>query len=161
MGHQFLPFFYEKSLSNLTPNGSFKICSSWRFKNTPYMLNLMKFWLRYVMLKTIDTPSKFNFISTLLFWKLSLAFNLEYLSNFCINFQHQWQFQNPHDEQIPKLPLIFEFDEEISEIIGNEKDEMKLIFEKYQLSLTSNISAQTSSNWACRGCFVMVTKSRF
>ena len=28
MGHQFLPFFYVKSWSNLTPNVSFKICSS-------------------------------------------------------------------------------------------------------------------------------------
>ena len=44
------------------------------------------------------------------------------------------------------LSLIFKFDEEISEIIGNEKDETKLFFEKYQLSLTSNISAKTSSN---------------
>jgi len=32
------------------------------------------------------------------------------------------------------------------EIIGNEKEEKKLIFEKYQLSLTSNISAKISSN---------------
>ena len=53
---------------------------------------------------------------------------------------------NPHDEQKKNLSLIFEFDEEISEIIGNEKDEMKLIFEKYKLSLTLNILAKTSSN---------------
>ena len=58
MGHQFLPFFYMKSWSNLTPNGSFKICSSWRFQSTPYMLNLMKFWLRYLRLKTIDIFQK-------------------------------------------------------------------------------------------------------
>ena len=32
------------------------------------------------------------------------------------------------------LSLIFEFDEEISEIIGNENDETKLFFEKYKLS---------------------------
>ena len=32
MGHQFLLFFYVKSWSNLTPNGSFKICLSWQFK---------------------------------------------------------------------------------------------------------------------------------
>ena len=44
------------------------------------------------------------------------------------------------------LSLIFEFDEEITEIFGKEKDETKLFFEKYQLSLTSNISAKTSSN---------------
>ena len=30
--------------------------------------------------------------------------------------------------------LIFEFDEEILEKIGNEKDETKLIFEKYKLN---------------------------
>ena len=51
---------------------------------------------------------------------------------------------NPHDEQKKNLSLIFEFDEEIMEIIGNDKEEMKLIFEKYQLSLTSNISAKLS-----------------
>ena len=28
MGHQFLPFFYVKSSSNLKPNDSFQICSS-------------------------------------------------------------------------------------------------------------------------------------
>ena len=71
--------------------------------------------------------------------KLGLAFNLEYLSDFFINFNNQWQFLNPHDEQKKNLSLIFEFDEEISEIIGNEKDETKLIFEKYKLSLTLNI----------------------
>ena len=60
----FLPFFYVKSWSNLKPNGSFEICSSWGFRNTPYMLNLMKFWLRYLRLKTSDTTSKFNFDST-------------------------------------------------------------------------------------------------
>ena len=84
---RFLPFFYVKSSSNIRANDSFEICLSWGFQNTPNMLNLMKFWLRYLMLKTIDTPSKFNFISTLLFRKLSLAFNLEYLSNFFIKFK--------------------------------------------------------------------------
>ena len=65
------------------------------------------------------------------FRKLGLAFHLEYLSDFFINFNNQWQFLNPHDKQKKNLSLIFEFDEEISEIIGNEKDETKLIFEKY------------------------------
>ena len=41
------------------------------------------------------------------------------------------------------LFLNFEFDEEITEIIDNEKDERKLIFEKYHMSLTSNISTKT------------------
>ena len=31
----------------------------------------------------------------------------------------------------------------------------------YQLSLTSNISAKTSSNWTCRGCFGILMMSRF
>ena len=64
------------------------------------------------------------------FRKLGLAFNLEYLSDFFINFNNQWQFLNPHDEQKKNLSLIFEFDEEISEIIDNEKDKDKINFWK-------------------------------
>ena len=45
-------------------NLSFEICKSRGFRNTPYMLNLMNFWPRYLRLKTIDTTSKFNFDST-------------------------------------------------------------------------------------------------
>ena len=51
-------------------------------------------------------------------------------------------FWNPHDKQITNLSLIFKFNEEITEKLGSEKDETKLIFEKYQLFLTSNISVQ-------------------
>ena len=40
-----------------------------------------------------------------------------------INFNNQWQFWNPHDKQITNLSLIFEFAEELTEIIDNEKDE--------------------------------------
>ena len=61
---------------------------------------------------------------------MSLSFNFEYLSQFFINFQNQWQFQNPHDKQKKNLSLIFEFDEEILEIIGNEKDEDEINFWK-------------------------------
>jgi len=35
---------------------------------------------------------------------------------------------NPHDEQRKNLSLIFEFDEEILEIIGIEKDEDEINF---------------------------------
>ena len=91
-------------------------------------------------------------------WALPLTLNI---SQLFINFNNWWQFWNPHDEQITNLSLIFKINEEITEKIGNEKDETKLIFEKYQLSLTSNISAKISSNWACRGCFGIVTTSRF
>ena len=89
-----------------------------------------------------------QFMFSLSFWKMGL-----------VNLNNQWQFLNPHDKQKKNLSLIFEFNEEILEIIGNEKDETKLIFEKYKLSLTLNISAITSSN--CRGCFRIVTTSRF
>ena len=71
-----------------------------------------------------------RFMFSLTFWKLSLDFNLEYLSHFFINFNNQWQFWNPHDEQISNLSLIFEFAEELTEIIDNEKDEDEINFWK-------------------------------
>ena len=52
------------SWSNWTPNDSFGICSSWGFQNCPWSLNLMKFWLRYLRLKTIESISKISFSST-------------------------------------------------------------------------------------------------
>ena len=71
-----------------------------------------------------------RFILSLTFQKLSLAFNLGYLSQVFINFNNQWQFWNPHDKQISNLSLIFEFAEELTEIIDNEKDEDKINFWK-------------------------------
>jgi len=108
-GHQFLPFFYVKSWSNLTPNGSFKICSSWRFENTPYMLILMKFWLRYLRLKTIH-----------IFQKL-ISFHLFHFQLSPIFFhQIQWSgtdfFLLVMIMRIQKLSLITEIDKEITEI---------------------------------------------
>ena len=105
-------------------------------------------WLRnktkmYTLRSLYSETLEVQFMFSLSFWKLCLAFNLEYLSHFFINFNNWWQFWNPHDEHITNLSLIFEFHEEITEIIWNEKDETKLIFEKYQLSLTSNISTKT------------------
>ena len=78
------------------------------------------------------------------FRKLGLAFNLEYLSDFFINFNNQWQFLNPHDEQKKNLSLIFEFDEEISEIIDNEKDEDKINFWKISTVFNLKYLNQTS-----------------
>ena len=71
-----------------------------------------------------------RFIFSLTFQKLSLAFNLEYISQFFINFNNQWQFWNPHDEQSSNLSLVFEFAEELTEIIDNEKDEDEINFWK-------------------------------
>ena len=47
-----------------------------------------------------------------------------------MNFNNQWLFWNPHDEQISNLSLIFEFAEELTEIIDNEKDEDEINFWK-------------------------------
>ena len=52
------------SWSNWTPNDSFGICLSWGFQNCPWSLNLMKFWLRYLRLKSIESTSKISFSST-------------------------------------------------------------------------------------------------
>ena len=67
------------------------------------------------------------------FRKLGVAFNLEYRSDFFINFNNQWQFLNPHEEQKKNLSLILEFDEAILEIIGNEKRWNEINFWKIQI----------------------------
>ena len=51
----------------------------------------------------------------LIFEMLSIVFNLKYLSQNFIKFKDQGQFWNPHDEQIPKLSLGVQFDQEIME----------------------------------------------
>ena len=77
------------------------------------------------------------------FRKLGLAFNLEYLCQFFINFNNQCQFWNPHDEQITNLSLIFKFNEEIMEKIGNEEDETKLILESWKACFYQHRSSFT------------------
>ena len=100
-----------KSWSNLLPKNSFGICLSSGFQNTPYMLNLMKFWLIYLKLKTTDTIKKFNFFYffgiKFSYRKSSLVFNLEYLCQFFIKFNNQRQFRNPYNEKISKLSEKF------------------------------------------------------
>ena len=54
-------------------------------------------------------------------------------------------------EQIVQISVIFIYNKSIS---------MK-IKEWCHMSLTSNISAKTLSNWTCRGCFENVRTSRF
>ena len=93
----FCPFLCE--ILKWHPN--FKICSSWRFQNTPYMLNLMKVWLRYLTLKNLFC---FFFVIA------------NYLSYFCIQFKDQRQICNLLVMRISKLSLIIEIDEELTEI---------------------------------------------
>ena len=76
------------------------------------MLYLMKFWPRYLRLKTID-----------IFQKI-ISFHLFY----CLEFKDQGQICNLLIMRIPKLTLIIEIDEELTEIFGNEKDENEINF---------------------------------
>jgi len=52
----------------------------------------------------------------LLLRKLSLAFNLEYLSQFFIKFKDQGQFWNLLIMRILKLSLIFKIDDKLTKI---------------------------------------------
>ena len=83
--------FSMNTCSNCTQNDSSGICSSQGFRNASFMFDLMKFWLKYSRLKTMF-KNLFNFLLTL--WKLSLVFNLKYLSQFFIKSKDQGQFWN-------------------------------------------------------------------
>ena len=91
---------------------------------------LLAEWTNYTVRRLYFATLEVRFILSLTFQKLSLAFNLGYLSQVFINFNNQWQFWNPHDKQISNLSLIFEFAEELTEIIDNEKDEDEINFWK-------------------------------
>ena len=78
--------FSIKSWSNWNSNDSFGICSSWRFRNTPWMLNLMKFWLRYCRLNTICNISKSTSFYLEVKLKICIVFNFRYLSQNLIKF---------------------------------------------------------------------------
>ena len=82
--------FSKKTRSNWTPNDSFGFCSSRGFQNTPYMLNLIKFWLRYLRLKTVDIFKKLYSSSS---FSLSIILvNSSANSKICSS----WGFQNCH-----------------------------------------------------------------
>ena len=94
-------------------------------------LSIFEFRINIVTVRRLYFATlEVRFILSLTFQKLSLAFNLGYLSQVFINFNNQWQFWNPHDKQISNLSLIFEFAEELTEIIDNEKDEDEINFWK-------------------------------
>ena len=85
------------------------------------MLNLMKFWLRYL---------RFKFS-----WKLSLAFHLEHVSQFFMKFKDQGQFWNLLlVMRILKLSLILRIDKEFTEIF---KVEDKGQFQKKEILKTA------------------------
>ena len=49
-----------KCCSNCKSRDSFGFCSSWGFQNTPNMLKLIEFWLRYLRSKTNDRILKIS-----------------------------------------------------------------------------------------------------
>ena len=75
-----ISMYVQYPWSNWTPNDSFGICSSWGFRNFPYMFNLMKFWLWYLRLKTMETISKIDCSATFYLpygnWALSSTLNV-------------------------------------------------------------------------------------
>ena len=114
------PRFSLKTMSTWSPNDSFGFCSSRELQNTPYMLNLMKFWLRYLRLKTINTRLKARLhfcrrnksCDEIKFWSGILI--IKYLSQNFIKLSMLGMFWNPHDKQISKLSLGFKFDEDFT-----------------------------------------------
>ena len=52
------PVFFFISRSNWLPKDDFGICSSFRFQNTPYMLNLMKFCWKYCQFQSQNQESQ-------------------------------------------------------------------------------------------------------
>ena len=73
---------------------------------------IMYFTVHCLYFETLEVRFKFS----MTFWKLSLAFNLEYLSQFFIKFKDQGQFWNLLVMRILKLSLIFKIDDKLTEI---------------------------------------------
>ena len=107
-----------------------------RFIQSPLIVN-------HTVRRFYFATAEVRFMFSSSFRKLGLAFNLEYLCQFFINFNNQCQFWNPHDEQITNLSLIFKFNEEIMEKIGNEEDETKLILESWKACFYQHRSSFT------------------
>ena len=70
--------------------------------------------------------------SLLYFQKLSLAFNLEYLSQFFIKFKDQGQFWNLLVMRILKLSLILEIDEEMTALFKGKGNGTSSVAKKWQ-----------------------------
>ena len=65
---------YLKCCSKCKSRDSFKICLSWGFQNTPNMLKVIEFWLRYLRSKTNDMILKReNIVKT---WQQQQQFSL-------------------------------------------------------------------------------------
>ena len=63
-------------------------------------------------------------------WKLKMTpgvFNLIYLSFYLAKCQKQGQFWNPQKKQISKLTLLFEFSENLMEILSKSKSRNSLL----------------------------------
>ena len=122
------------------------------------MYNLTKFWLRYWRLKTHDINHLIFMIidfterKTIEIWRFWHPRPFDGISkDYSCWYWYLWWWTEQFLEQIVQISVIF---------ISN-KSIIKKIKEWYHVSLTSNISAKTWSNWTCRGCFENVRTSRF
>ena len=122
------PSFLHEFFVKLDSWWQFWICLSWGFRNTPYMFNLMKFWLRYLRLKTMNTIQ-----------------NIDCSSIF------YWLFRNQALSSTLNIPVNSSLNSKIRAVLeSGSYEDFKLkssqFLKWYQLSLTSNNSAKTSSN---------------
>ena len=134
----------NKTFSVFSPNNSFGICSSWGFQNTPYMFNLMKFWLRYLRLQTMDTVPNIDCSSTFywLFRNEALSATLKIpVNSSCLS----WGFQI--------WPcLMFEFYAALTEIFKvKDKAQFHNVSKKSVMTLRSNWAWP----WRRQSCFYL------
>ena len=147
-----LLYYSHKSWLIFKTRDRFEICWSWRFQNTPYMCNLTKFWLRYLRLKTQDTILLFSWE---LIWEDEKNRNLNNLIQelFCskskVPIWTRMIFRSTIKRSRMFHQLLLTQNVQISIVFLLVKSIIMKIKEWYHVSLTSNISATTWSNWTC------------
>ena len=127
------------------------------------MCHLTKFWLRYLTLKTQDTILLFSWE---LIWEDEKNRNLNNLIQklFCstskVPIWTRMIFRNTIKRSRMFHQLLLTQNVQISIVFLSVKSIIIEIKDSNHLSLTSNISAKTWSNWTCRGYFENVRTSR-
>ena len=151
---------------------SFGICLSWGFWNYPRLLNLMKIWLSYWRLNTPNIISKFNFFSfqskdenDVLSWIFSISTKSSSNSTIWGCFFwicSSWGFQNtPRLLNLMKIWQRYWRSKTTHHIQLYFKMKRSWILKWYQVCLTFNNSAKSSSNSTIWGSFEILTTSRF
>ena len=120
----FFQVYHWPTDPNFLPQQNLKFCQ----QNTPYLFNLMKFWLRHLRLKTMDSIPNIDCSSTF-----------------------YWLFRNQALSSTLNIPVNSSLNSKIRAVLESASyEDFKLkssqFLKWYQLSLTSNNSAKTSSN---------------